>query len=176
VYTDEVSGAAQYPLLRYDGERDCFVVWVRWVSMEKPASPEDPPNQGIRVELKLNRNTVLGPTILYRRQLEESEVFLRANTPRVRELLRTLWNSDKTLKTVDLQLTIHGSIANAPYVALYHLRDYEGEAIDTEKIKATPLVQLQPSTPGDQWHVAGQANVRVELELSGAPVHLRVVR
>ena len=141
VYTaTKMATEAQYPLLRFDGERDCFVVWLRWVSMEKPPSPEEPANQGIRVELMVNRNSVLGPTIVYRRQLEEAEVYLRANTARVRELLRSIWNSDKARKTADVQLTIHGSIANAPFAALYHLRDYEGEAIDTMKINATPLL------------------------------------
>src|SRR5688572_17675245 len=57
--------ALVYPTLRVDPERDAFVVWVRWVSFERPPSPEDPPAQGVRVELMLNRNSVLGPTITY---------------------------------------------------------------------------------------------------------------
>ena len=36
--------------------------------------------------------------------------------------------------------------------------------------------QVQPSTPGDRWHVAGQANVRMRLEVHGSPLHLTVVR
>lgn len=170
VYTPAME--AKYPLLRFDGGHDCFVVSLRWVSMEKPPSPQEPPNQGIRVELKLNRNTVLGPTILYRRQLD-APIYLRANTARVRELLREVANGAR--KSVDIQLTIHGSVANAPFAALYQVRDYEGEAIDASEIRATPLLQVQPSTPADQWQVAAQASLRVELELTGTPVHLRVV-
>jgi hypothetical protein len=104
VYTPGVE--AQYPLLRFDGERDCLVVWLRWVSMEEPPSPDEPPNQGIRVELQLNRNTVLGPTIIYRRQLD-SPMYLKANTARVRELLLAVDKGAR--RTVDLQLTILGS-------------------------------------------------------------------
>lgn len=160
-----------YPSLRFDLGRDSFVVWLRWVSLEQPPSPADPPNQGIRVELQVNRNTVLGPTIVYRRDLEQA-VYLRANGARTREVLRTV--SERGL--VDLTLIIHGSIANAPFAALYQLRDYEGEAISTEPIRATPLLQLQPSTPGDRWHVAGQASVRVQVEVSGGLHRLAVIR
>jgi hypothetical protein len=163
-----------YPLLEHDLERDAFVVWVRWVSMEDPPSPDEPARQGIRVELMLNRNSVLGPTILSRRDLEEQPVYLRANTVRTHEILRAAASTDKP--TLDIQLVIHGSVANAPYVALHHLRDYEGEPIDTAQVAATPLLQIQPSTPGDRWHVAGQANLRVRLELTGGAVHLHVVR
>lgn len=162
---------ARYPTLRFDLHHDCFVVWLRWVSLEKPASPEQPPSQGIRVELLINRNPVLGPTIVYRRDLD-APVYLRANTARTREILRT---AAARGGLVDLQLVIHGSIANAPYAALYQLADYAGEPIATERIDATPLLQLQPSTPGDQWHVAAQANLRVEVELTGAVVRLKVL-
>jgi hypothetical protein len=162
---------ARYPTLRFDLQHDCFVVWLRWVSLEKPASPEQPPSQGIRVELQINRNPVLGPTILYRRDLE-APVYLRANTARTREVLRTAVARGSL---VDIQLVIHGSIANAPYAALYLLGDYEGEPIATERVNATPLLQLQPSTPGDQWHVAAQANLRVHVELVGEPVRLNIV-
>ena len=55
-------------------------------------------------------------------------VYLRANGGRTREVLRAAAGSSRPL---DLQLIIHGSIANAPYAALYLLRDYEGEAIST---------------------------------------------
>ncbi|MEZ4381809.1 MAG: hypothetical protein R3A79_10685 [Nannocystaceae bacterium] len=153
-----------YPRLSFDLRRDCFVVWLRWVSLERPASPDAPASQGIRVELKLNRHTVLGPTILYRRDLE-APVYLRANRLRTVEILEAARGS------LDLQLIIHGSIANAPFAALYHLRDYAGEAIDTAAIPATPLLQLQPSTPGDRWHVAGQANLRVALAIEGEAPH-----
>lgn len=163
---------ARYPSLRFDLGRDCFVVWLRWVAMESPRSPAVPPSQGIRVELLLNRNSVLGPTIVYRRDLEEP-VYLRANGARTREILRAAAGRSGLL---DLQLVIHGSIANAPFAALYHLSDYEGEAISTLPVEATPLLQLQPSTPGDQWHVAGQANLRARLELEGAELHLRVLK
>lgn len=159
-----------YPTLRYHLERDAFVVWVRWVSMEKPPSPEDPPAQGIRVELMINRNSVLGPTIVYRRDLEVP-VYLRANAVRTAQVLR----SAQARGHVDIQLVIHGSIANAPFAALYLVRDYAGEAIETAKIPATPLLQLQPSTPGDQWHVAAQANLRASLELEGRPMKLKVL-
>ena len=162
---------ARYPILRFDLHHDSFVVWLRWVSLEKPPSPEDPPSQGVRVELLLNRNSVLGPTIVYRRDLE-APVYLRANGARTREVLRS---AAARLGTLDIQLVIHGSIANAPYAALYQLGDYPGEAISTERIEATPLLQLQPSTPGDRWHVAAQANLRVNLELVGAHVRLNVL-
>jgi hypothetical protein len=159
-----------YPKLRFDLDHDCFVVWLRWVSLEQPPSPEQPPAQGIRVELQLNRNPVLGPTIAYRRDLA-TPVYLRANLARTREVLRQA----SARGFVDVQLIIHGSIANAPFVALYQLADYEGEAIESAAIPATPLLQLQPSTPGDHWHVAAQANLRAELELCGN-LHLRVIK
>ncbi|WP_106093004.1 hypothetical protein [Enhygromyxa salina] len=162
---------ALYPTLTFDLGRDTFVVWLRWVAMEQPASPDEPPGQGIRVELQLNRNPVIGPTIVYRRDLDAG-VYLRANGGRTRQILRT---AAARVGTVDVQLVIHGSIANAPYAALYQLRDYEGEAISTASVPATPLLQLQPSTPGDQWHVAGQANLRVTVKLEGNPLHLNVL-
>jgi hypothetical protein len=163
---------ARYPTLRFDLGRDSFVVWLRWVSMERPPSPADPPSQGIRVELLLNRNPVLGPTIVYRRDLEQP-VYLRANGGRTREVLQAVAEGSGLL---DVQLVIHGSIANAPYAALYLLSDYEREAISTLPLAATPLLQLQPSTPGDQWHVAGQANLRTTLELERSQLHLRVLK
>ena len=159
-----------YPTLRFDLGRDTFVVWVRWVSMEKPPSPEDPPAQGIRLELKLNQNSVLGPLIVYRRDLD-TPVYLRANRARVVEVLKAA----EAKAIIDLQLVIHGSVANAPYAALYQLRDYEGESIETAEVRATPLLQVQPSTPADRWHVAGQANLRVGLSLTGKPTRLRVL-
>jgi hypothetical protein len=162
---------ARYPTLRFDLQHDSFVVWLRWVSLEQPPSPDDPPGQGVRVELQINRNSVLGPTIVYRRDLA-APVYLRANTARTREILRA---AAARSGVVDLQLVIHGSIANAPYAALYLLGDYQGEAIATERIEATPLLQLQPSTPGDRWHVAGQASLRVNLELVGEHVRLNVL-
>ena len=161
---------ARYPTLRFDLQHDCFVVWLRWVSLERPASPEQPPSQGIRVELLLNRNSVLGPTIVYRRDLD-APVYLRANRARTREVLRGAAKRG----VLDVQLVIHGSIANAPYAALYQLGDYAGEAIETAPVEATPLLQLQPSTPGDHWHVAAQANLRVGLELVGSNLHLHVI-
>jgi hypothetical protein len=167
---------AHYPTLRFDLGRDSFVVWLRWVAMEQPPSPEQPPGQGIRVELQLNRNPVLGPTIVYRRDLDVP-VYLRANGGRTREVLRAAAGPDgkTSSRPLDLQLIIHGSIANAPYAALYLLRDYEGEAISTLPVEATPLLQMQPSTPGDRWHVAGQASLRTTLELEGSQLHLRVL-
>ncbi|NVB36485.1 hypothetical protein G6O69_01485 [Pseudenhygromyxa sp. WMMC2535] len=162
---------ACYPALRFDLDRDCFVLWLRWVAMEDPPSPTDPPDQGIRVELQLNRNPVLGPTILYRRDLD-APVYLRANAARTREILRA---AAAKAAALDIQVIIHGSVANAPYAALYQLRDYAGEAIDTAPVRATPLLQVQPSVPGERWHVAGQANLRVQLELAGERTHLRVL-
>lgn len=148
-----------YPLLRFDVDRDALVVWLRWVSMERPPSPAEPPAQGIRVELQLNRNPVLGPLIVYRRDLEAAPAYLRVPRGRCAEVLRAATRRG----TVDLQLIIHGSIANAPYAALFHLRDDDGAPI--AGLQGTPLLQLQPSTPGDRWHVAAQANLRVQLEL-----------
>ncbi len=159
-----------YPTLPFDLGRDSFVVWVRWVAMESPPSPEQPPAQGVRVELMLNRNSVLGPTMVYRRDLD-TPLYLRANAVRTVEILRNA----EARGFVDLQLVIHGSIANAPYAAVYQVRDYDGEAIDTRALAGTPLLQLQPSTPPDRWHVAGQANLRARLELDGSPVKLRVL-
>jgi hypothetical protein len=161
-----------YPRLEFDLGRDDFVVWLRWVSLEQPPSPAEPASQGMRVELQLNRNAVLGPTIVYRRELEQAPVYLRSNRTRVAEVLR----GANERGHVDVQLIIHGSIANAPYAALFHVRDYDGESIDTKAIDGTPMLQVQPSTPGDRWHVAGQANVRVRLEVVGSPLHLTVVR
>ncbi|MFV8755006.1 hypothetical protein ACNOYE_31030 [Nannocystaceae bacterium ST9] len=158
-----------YPTLRFDLQHDCFVVWLRWVALEDPPSPEQPAQQGIRVELQVNRNPVLGPTIVFRRDLA-APVYLRANAARTREVLRKA--GERGL--VDLGLIIHGSIANAPFAALYQLRDYVGEAIDTSAIPATPLLQLQPSTPADRWQVAGQVSLRARLELSGS-LHLTVI-
>ena len=170
-----------YPSLRFDAQRDDFVVWVRWVSMEAPPSPTDPPNQGIRVELLLNRNSVLGPTVLFRRNLDPP-VYLRANRQRTVDVLRVAARGepDGTQRSgapfVDIQLVIHGSIAHAPYAALYHVRDYDGQAIDTAPLAGTPLLQVQPSTPADRWHVAGQANLRVQLSLTAPSRRLAVVR
>lgn len=149
-----------YPLLSFDLDRDAFVVWLRWTSMERPPSPEDPPAQGIRVELQLNRNTVLGPTIAYRRDLERAPAYLQVPRARCAEVLRVA--ARRAL--LDVQLVIHGSIANAPYAALYQVRGApEGEP--PTELNGTPLLQVQPSTPGDRWHVAGQANLRARLEL-----------
>ncbi len=162
----------RYPRLGVDLERDSFVVWVRWVSSEQPPAPEQPPAQGVRVELMLNRNSVLGPTIVYRRELA-APVFLRANRLRVGEVLRT---AARGAARLDLQLIIHGSIAHAPWAALYLVRDDEGDAIGGGDLPGTPLLQLQPSTPPDRWHVAAQANLRVQLELEGERRHLTVLR
>ncbi len=166
LYTERME--IHYPTLRFHTERDSFVVWVRWVSMEDPPSPEQPPSQGIRVELMLNRNSVLAPTILYRKDLQQP-VYLRSNRARTMQVLRAA--TERGL--LDIQLVIHGSIANAPYVALFLARDYEGESIDSRPIETTPLLQLQPSVPGDRWQVAGQANLRVHIELVGG--HLTIL-
>lgn len=161
----------RYPTLRFHLEHDAFVVWLRWVSMEKPPSPDEPSAQGIRVELLINRNSVLGPTIVYRRDLEEP-VYLRANQVRTAEVLGKA--AEKGI--VDLTLVIHGSIAHAPYAALYQVTGHEGEAIGSAGLPGTPLMQIQPSTPPDRWHVAAQASLRATLELEGRPVRLRVLK
>ena len=161
-----------YPRLAVDPQRDSFVVWVRWVSSERPSSPDEPPAQGVRVELQINRNSVLGPTIVYRRELA-APVFLRANRLRVGEVLRAAVRGAGRL---DLQLVIHGSIAHAPWAALYLTRDDDGDALGGGELPGTPLLQLQPSTPPDRWHVAAQANLRVQLELEGERRHLTILR
>ncbi len=162
-----------YPRLRVELPRDSFLVWVRWVSNEQPPSPAEPPAQGVRVELQLNRNSVLGPTIVYRRELG-APVYLRANRLRVAEVLRTAARGPGRL---DLQLIIHGSIAHAPWAALYLARDDDGGPIGGGELPGTPLLQLQPSTPADRWHVAAQANLRVQLELEGDERrHLTILR
>ena len=163
--------AVRYPSIDVDLERDVFAVWVRWVSLESPPSPEDPPGQGIRVELSLNANSVLGPTIVYRRDLSEP-VSLLAHRVRAAEVLRAAEEKGR----VDVQLTIHGSVANAPWAGLFLLRDHDGENIGAGPLPGTPLLQVQPSTPGDRWHVAGQAHARFLLTLSGKQRRLRVVR
>lgn len=161
-----------YPSLRLDPRRDVFVVWVRWVSFEAPQSPAEPPAQGVRVELALNRNTVLGPTIVYRRELD-APVFMQAARVRVGEVVRS---AARTSGRLDIQLVIHGSIAHAPWAGVYVVRDPPGEALGAGELPGTPLLQLQPSTPADRWHVAGQANLRVALELEGEHRHLRVLQ
>ena len=161
-----------YPRLAVDLERDSLVVWVRWVSSERPPSPAEPPAQGVRVELQLNRNSVLGPTIVYRRDLA-GPVFLRANRLRAAEVLRAAARAQGRL---DVQLIIHGSIAHAPYAALFVVRDDDGGAVGGGELPGTPLLQVQPSTPPDRWHVADQANLRVQLELVGERRHLTVLR
>lgn len=161
-----------YPTLRVDPERDAFVVWVRWVSFERPPSPESPPAQGVRVELMLNRNSVLGPTITYRRDLV-TPVFLLAARARVAEVVRS---AARTSGRLDVQLVVHGSIAHAPWVGLYVVRDHSDVAMGSGELPGTPLLQVQPSTPADRWHVAGQANMRVALEIEGEHRHLRVLQ
>jgi hypothetical protein len=160
----------QFPGLSFDLERDRFVVWVRWVSREAPLSPEVPPQQGVRVELRLNQNPVLGPTILWRRDLDKTPVYLASNRRRTQQIL-----SRADGQHLDLQLVIHGSVAHAPYAALYHLRDYRGAAIDTAPIQATPLLQVQPVVPPDRWQVGGQANLRVALRCLGKSDALLIV-
>ncbi len=160
-----------YPQLRVELPRDSLVVWVRWVSSEDPPSPHEPAAQGVRVELLLNRNSVLGPTIVYRRELA-APVFLRANRLRVAEVLRAASRGPGRL---DLQLVIHGSIAHAPWAALFLVRDDDGDALGGGELPGTPLLQLQPSTPADRWHVAAQASLRVQLELHDARRHLTVL-
>jgi hypothetical protein len=160
-----------YPQLHFDLGRDAFVVWLRWVAMEKPPSPDFPRNQGIRFEVQINRNTILGPTIVARRDLEES-LYLTTARERTREVLLAA----EKKASIDVQLIIHGSIANAPFAALYHLRDAKLDSLSRGPVQGTPLLQLAPSTPGDQWHVAGQVNARYALKLSGQRVRLTVLR
>jgi hypothetical protein len=164
--------ALVYPTLRVDPERDAFVVWVRWVSFERPPAPETPPAQGVRVELMLNRNSVLGPTITYRRDLD-APVFLLAARARVAEVVRS---AARTSGRLDVQLVIHGSIAHAPWAGLFVVRDHSGVAMGPGELPGTPMLQVQPSTPADRWHVAGQANMRVALEIEGEHRHLRVLQ
>ena len=76
---------------------------------------------------------------------------------------------------LDVQLVIHGSIAHAPWAALYLVRDDDGDAIGGAELPGTPLLQLQPSTPADRWQVAAQANLRVQLELHDDRRHLTVL-
>ena len=160
-----------YPQLTFDLQRDAFYVWLRWVAMERPLSPLDPPNQGIRVEVQLNRNAILGPTIVTRQELSEP-LFLRTQQERTRNVLRAA--ARKGL--IDLQLIVHGSVAHAPYAAIYHVRDAGLEAISRGPLVGTPLIQLQPSTPPDRWHVAGQVSLRLGLTLVGHRVRLEVLR
>jgi hypothetical protein len=100
-------------------------------------------------------------------------VFLRANRLRVAEVLRAAARGPGRL---DVQLVIHGSIAHAPWAALFLVRDDDGDALGGGELPGTPLLQLQPSTPADRWHVAAQANLRVQLELHDDRRHLTVLR
>ncbi len=154
-----------YPNLLWYPGRDQLVVWVRWVSLEQPPTPDAPPNQGVRVALLLNRNPVLGPTIVWRRDLADGPVALAANRERVEAVMAKAAGG-----ALDLQLVIHGSVAHAPYAALAHVRDYPGAAIERADLPSTPVLQVQPSTPADRWHVAGQASLRVLVDRLVAPV------
>ena len=133
-----------YPRLRFDLDRDGFVVWLRWVSLEQPPSPEEPPAQGIRVELQLNRNTVLGPTVAFRRDLEQAPLFLRAPRTRCAEVLRVASRRYK----YRLHLIIHVSIAHATDCALYHRPDAAPVPITAPA--GLPLLRIQPSPPCDR--------------------------
>ena len=75
-----------HPPLEFHIERDSFVLWLRWVAMERPPSPTEPPGQGMRIELQLNRNAVFGPTIVRRGELEDGALYLRANRERTRQV------------------------------------------------------------------------------------------
>lgn len=160
----------RFPNLSFDLQRDRFVVWVRWVSRESPHTPEHPPQQGVRVELRLNQNPVLGPTILWRADLEKQPVYLASNRRRTQQVL-----AKADGHPLDIQLVIHGSVAHAPYAAVYLLRDYTGAAIETDAIKSTPLLQVQPVVPADRWQVGGQANLRVQLSCEGRGDALLIV-
>ncbi len=163
----------QYPTLKFDLQRDCFVVWLRWVEIDPPTgSVPAPAHRGIRVELMLNRNSVLGPVIVRREELDRP-VYLQANRDRTCQILAD--GVRRGAGFLDLQLVIHGSVANAPFAAVYHVQDYSGAALDRESIAATPLLQLQPSIPGDRWQVSAQSNLRVRLEIQGTS-SLRVLR
>ena len=160
-----------YPELSFDLLRDSFCLWLRWVAMEDPPSPNEPPNQGMRVELSLNKNTVLGPTLIRRSDLE-TPLWLRANRERTRSIIA----SAQARGFLDCLLTIHGSIANAPFAGLYHVRDDIREAISRTPIAGTPLLQVQPSVTAGNWQVAGQAALRLRLRVTGQRVKLSVIR
>lgn len=160
-------------VMSVDPERDDFLLWLRWVAMESPPSPEDPPSQGARIEMQMNRRSVYGPTIHPRSSIGEQGVALRVE--------RCAWLPIVASRPahLDLQLVIHGSVANAPYLALYHLRGEvwsEDGAMPKASSFGTPLMQIQPSVPSGQWRVAGQANLRVALRLAAPGGHLRVLR
>lgn len=160
-----------HPALSFDVQRDSFVLWLRWVALEKPPSPREPPGQGMRVEFKLNRNTVFGPTIVQREQLEAEDLWIQM--PRERSV--AVLEAAARVKRLDLQLIIHGSVANAPFLALYQVRDFDRDSYSRRGLEGTPLLQLQPSVGAGQWQVAGQANLRVQLEVQRDRRHLRVL-
>lgn len=156
-----------------DPERDDFLLWLRWVAMETPPSPEDPPRQGARIEMQVNRRSVYGPTIHGRESIGKEGVAIRVQ--------RCAWLPIVAGRPshLDLQLVIHGSVANAPYLALYHLRGVdwaEDGAMPKASSFGTPLLQVQPSVPAGQWQVAGQANLRVALRMPAPRGQLRVLR
>lgn len=143
-----------------DLERDDFLLWIRWVAMESPKTPNRPAHQGARIEVKMNRRTVFGPTIFDRCDLEDQGRWVL--------LERCSWMGVLGVRplcqVLDLQLVIHGSVANAPYLALYHLRAHQVPERWEAKALGTPLLQLQPSVPAGHWQVAGQANLRLALQ------------
>jgi len=110
--------SARYPTLPFDLRRDCFVVWLRWVAMEDPPSPDDPPGQGIRIELQLNRNPVVGPTIVYRRDLD-APVYLREQlAPGIRVDGPALITEDQTTTVVSSSYV--AEIDARGYIVLTH--------------------------------------------------------
>lgn len=147
------------PSMSLDLSRDDFLLWIRWVAMESPETPTDPPGQGARVELQMNRRSVFGPQIFSRADLRGRGQWVLLD--------RCAWTPvlgvAPLCEFLDLQLIIHGSVANAPYLALYHLRAHQAPEHWDAKDLGTPLLQLQPSVPQGHWQVAGQANLRLSL-------------
>lgn len=159
--------------LAVDPARDDFVLWLRWVAMESPPTPNDPPDQGVRVQMQINRRSVFGPEIHTRASIPEPGRLLLIDPCAWRGMIATR----PAPKYLDLQLTIHGSVANAPYLALFHLRDETRDRLASLSPQSlgTPLLQLQPSVPAGHWQVAGQVNLRVALRPIAPGGHLRVL-
>lgn len=161
--------------LSLDLERDAFALWIRWVSMPLPEGSEndqEPSDPGIRAEFQINRESVWGPKILRKAEIPAQGTYVLVPAAAVSGVLRR----SQPPSFVDLQLVIHGSVANAPFLALYLVRDRDPRCALSEELRGTPLLQLQPSVPGDRWQVAGQANLRLALRLEAPRGRLKILR
>lgn len=161
--------------LDLDLDRDAFALWIRWVRLPPPPGVDavgEPADAGIRAEFQINRQSVWGPKILRTAEIPKQGAYVLVPPTAVSAVLRP----KEAPRWIDLQLVIHGSVANAPFLALYLLRDRNPQAALADELQGTPILQLQPSVPGDRWQVAGQANLRLALRLQAPRGRLTVLR